>query len=139
MFRIGRSRKKIVIMLKKNTFRNSRLAHELKRVLSEFLLMDSSTDYDTVDAKKILVTDVVVSPDLRYAKVFISHIGNDADNDEYIDFLKNHHGQLRHHVAQKIPLRYVPELVFFVDDSEEYAQHIDSLLKIANKRISTEQ
>lgn len=121
-------------MQKKNTFRSNRLAQEIKRVLSEFLLMDSSADYDEVDAKKVLITDVLVSSDLRYAKVFVSHIGNDMDNTKCVDFLEEHHGQLRHHVAEKISLRYVPDLAFFPDNSEEYAAHIENLLRVASDR-----
>lgn len=114
------------------------MAHEIKRVLSEFLLTNSSVDYDDVDVKKILITDVVVSPDLKYAKIFVSHIGNDGENTKYVDFLETRHGQLRHHIAQEIPLRYVPNLAFFPDDSEKYASHIEDLLKVAAGRTSVE-
>lgn len=124
-------------MQRKNTFRSSRLAHEIKRVLSEFLLTDSSIDYDAIDVKKILITDVVVSNDLKYAKIFISHIGDD-DNAKYVNFLETRHGQLRHHIAQEIPLRYVPNLAFSPDDSEKYASHIEDLLKVAAGRTSVE-
>lgn len=121
-------------MQKKSNFRSGRLAHEIKRVLSEFLLMDSSSEYVGIESKNILITDVVVSPDLRYAKIFISNIGNANGSAMYIEFLKNNHGRLRHHIAQEIPLRYVPDLAFHEDRSGEYAENIEHLLKIAAER-----
>lgn len=124
-------------MQKKTNFRSSRLAHEIKRVLSEFLLTNSFAEYEGIEANKILITDVAVSPDLRYAKVFVSRVGNGSVA-EHIKFLQDNHGRLRHCIAQEISLRYVPDLAFHEDKSEEYAESIEHLLKIAAKRISSE-
>ena len=122
-------------MQKKQNFRSNRLSSEIKQVLSKYLLCGNFIAYGTcIDPKKILIKDVVVSPDLRYAKIFVSYMNNDIALSDCIAFLEQHHGEMRHLIAEEIPLRYVPDFVFYEDHSEEYAQHIDDLLKIAAKR-----
>ena len=122
-------------MHKKVNFRSNRLASEIKRVLSEYLLVESF-DGEEIDPKQILITEVVVSPDLRYAKIFVEHLRDHQLNDLCVEFMEKYHGKLRHHIAESIPLRYVPEIAIHEDTSEVYAANIDRLIKIANQRTS---
>ena len=76
----------------------------------------------------ISVTKVKVTPDLKYAKVYVS-ILNSKNIDETLDGLKKSSGFIRSELAKRINLRNTPELVFEIDDSMEYGAKIDSILK----------
>ena len=122
---------------KKPNFRSNRLSSEIKQVLSNYLLCGNFIEHEAdIDPKKILIKDVVVSPDLRYAKIFISYMDDKISLSQCVAFLEGYHGQIRHCIAEEIPLRYVPDFAFHEDHSEEYAHNIENLLKVASERIS---
>ena len=76
------------------------------------------------------VTKVRVSPDLSYAKVYMS-IFPFAKNEEIMAKLSTADKQIRLYLGRQVKnqLRIVPALSFFLDDSMEYIENIDSLLK----------
>ena len=76
----------------------------------------------------ISVTKVKVTPDLKYAKVYVS-ILNSKNIKETMNGLKKSSGFIRSELAKRINLRNTPELVFEIDDSMEYGAKIDSILK----------
>ncbi|MHC1703599.1 MAG: 30S ribosome-binding factor RbfA [Tenuifilaceae bacterium] len=80
--------------------------------------------------KIITVTSVRVSPDLGLAKVYISIFPADK-KEEVLKVAKEHTKHIRHELAQRVrhQLRIVPELAFFLDDSLDYIENIDKLLK----------
>jgi len=80
--------------------------------------------------KMISVTAVRVSPDLSFAKVFIS-VFPTQEIPETLKEVRIHRDEIRYEIAKKVrhQLRKMPELAFAIDDSLDYAQHIDDLLK----------
>jgi ribosome-binding factor A len=80
--------------------------------------------------KMITVTSVRVSPDLALAKVYISIFPTDK-KDDVLQTVKQHTKTIRHELAQRVKhqLRVIPELAFFLDDSLDYIENIDKLLK----------
>lgn len=76
----------------------------------------------------ISVTKVKVTPDLKYAKVYVS-ILNSKNIKETMEGLKKSSGFIRSELAKRINLRNTPELVFDIDDSMEIGAKIDSILK----------
>lgn len=80
--------------------------------------------------KLVTITIVRVSPDLSFAKVFLS-IFPSNNMVEVVDVIKEHTSKIRFELGQKIrtQLRIVPELAFFIDDSLDYIDNIDKLLK----------
>lgn len=77
----------------------------------------------------VSVTRVRITPDLSYAKVYVSVFPFDR-SDEIIKKIKDQLWQVRLWLGKRAgkTLRIVPELVFFADDSMEYAANIDNLL-----------
>src|SRR6059058_6595890 len=63
------------------------------------------------------ITHVEVSGDLRHAKVFVSVMGSPEEQTATMKGLKHASGYLRHELADRITLRYMPELVFKLDTS----------------------
>ena len=76
----------------------------------------------------ISVTKVKVTPDLKYAKVYVS-ILNSKNIKDTMEGLKKSSGFIRTELAKRINLRNTPEIVFEIDDSMEYGAKIDSILK----------
>jgi ribosome-binding factor A len=125
-------------MQEKNGGRPGRVAAEIKKVLSEFFLRGSffGEDLSSVDPKMISITDTVVSPCLQHAKIYVTYLSGDAQNEEYLEFLKKYTPRLRHHIGSKIRLKFVPDLEFIADNSFDYANKIESLLRRCNTEIS---
>jgi ribosome-binding factor A len=63
------------------------------------------------------ITHVEVSGDLRHAKIFVSVMGSEEEQKETMKALKHATGFLRHELASRLVLRYMPELVFKLDTS----------------------
>jgi len=76
----------------------------------------------------VTVTEVSASPDLKYAKVFVSHIGNEAEKQEILRALTAASGFLRNELARRLKLRRIPELNFRWDDSIKQGDHILQLI-----------
>ncbi len=74
------------------------------------------------------ITHVEVSGDLRYAKVFVSVMGTPQEQVDTMKALKHAQGFLRHELAVRIVLRYMPELVFKLDTSIEEGARILALI-----------
>lgn len=77
----------------------------------------------------ITVTDVRMSPDLGVAKIYLSFMLSDKQR-EILDMINMKKSEIRRQLGNKIgkQVRIVPELVFYLDDSADYAAHIDQLL-----------
>lgn len=74
------------------------------------------------------ITHVEVSGDLRHAKVFVSVMGSTEEQDATMKGLKNAAGFLRHELATRLVLRYMPEIVFKLDTSIEEGARILELI-----------
>ena len=75
------------------------------------------------------ITRVEVSGDLRHAKVFVSVMGNSEEQKETMKGLKNASGFLRHELASRLTLRYMPELIFKLDHSIEEGARVLELIQ----------
>jgi ribosome-binding factor A len=80
----------------------------------------------------IAVTEVNTSPDLRYAKVFVSSLSGRQEEQKILEVLNAAAGFLRTELAHTIRLRRMPELSFIWDDSIEHGDHILRLLDQVN-------
>lgn len=78
----------------------------------------------------ITITQVQISPDLSVAKIYLSVMAV-KDKKAFLEEIKKHTGEIRRHLGNRIKhqLRIVPELVFYIDDSLDYADRIEQLLK----------
>ena len=78
----------------------------------------------------ISVSKVRISPDLYYVKVFLS-VFPLKDSSLFLKSLMKHSSEIRHDLGRRVrnQLRIVPELTFFIDDSLDYTENIDRLLR----------
>jgi len=77
----------------------------------------------------VTVTGIRLSPDLRHARVFVSPMGSDSEKKESLETLNRAAGWIRHELGQRIRTRFLPEIVFQLDTSQEYGDHIDRLIE----------
>ena len=114
--------------------RLNRINEELKREISNII------NYEVTNSNVtglISVTKVKISPDLRYARVYVS-ILNSKNIKQTLAGLKSSSGFIRSRIAEKINLRVTPELVFELDDSMQYGEKIDTILKDIMKDLKGE-
>ena len=108
------------------TTRQQKVARQIQKDLSEIIMQASR---NITQSKMITVTVVRMSPDLSIAKVYLSVFPSDNAS-EFLENLQHHVKHIRLELGKKVrhQLRIVPELVFFIDDSLDYIDHIDELL-----------
>lgn len=80
------------------------------------------------------VTEVVLAPGGKVARVFVRVDGDDDEAEQTLDGLNAAKGFIRHQLADRMGLHHAPELIFLIDRSEQYASRIDELLGRARKK-----
>ena len=110
--------------------RNNRLSGEMQRVISDIIRTEVK---DPRISELTSVTDVYVTDDLKYAKVYISVYG---DSKPTLDALQSAKGFIRREVGKNIKMRITPELIFEKDDSIEKGIYMNSLI---NKVINNDE
>lgn len=89
----------------------------------------------------VTITKVRVSPDLAVAKVYLSFL-NTNNTSLSLATVNSHAGEIRYKLGSRIrhQARVIPTLTFFVDDTNEYVEHMDKIFeKIARERKDTEE
>lgn len=74
------------------------------------------------------ITRVDVSPDIRYATVFVSVMGSEEEQSETLVALNNAAGFIRHELGPKLSMRNIPIISFRLDRSMEHAENVQRLL-----------
>ena len=107
--------------------RQLKYARLLQKELSEIFQRDAAAKYEKA---LITVTRVRVSPDLSVARVYVSLFAV-KDRDALLKKIKEQAKEIRRVLGDTIrkQVRIVPNLEFFIDDSLDYAERIDELLK----------
>ncbi|HBM75807.1 MAG TPA: 30S ribosome-binding factor RbfA [Clostridiaceae bacterium] len=110
--------------------RADRIAEELKREISDLIRNEIR---DPRIAEFTSITSVEVTRDLRYAKVFVSVLGDDKQKDDTLSGLKSAAGFVRREIGKRVKLRYTPEILFEIDKSIEHGIYISKLIDKVNK------
>ena len=111
--------------MQKNNNRLNRIDEELKKEIS-YVIQNELKNPNVTGL--ISVTKVKITPDLKYAKVYVS-ILNAKNTKDTMANLKKSAGFVRTEIAKRVNLRITPEIIFELDDSMEYGAKIDSILK----------
>jgi ribosome-binding factor A len=107
--------------------RQKKVSRLIQKELADIFIRKSN---EIAPGKLVSVTIVRVSPDLSFARVFLSIFPTTGQN-EVLDNIKDMVPKIRFELGQKVrtQLRIVPEIAFFIDDSLDYIDNIDKLLK----------
>ena len=114
-------------MEKPATTRQLKVAREIQKELAEIIRSKGMGAYG---GALVTVSEVRVSPDLSLAKVYVSIFPSEKQG-PVMEILQENNKALRGELGNKMgkQLRIVPELVFYLDTTLDYAQHIEELLK----------
>ena len=104
-----------------------RAASDIQKELGNIMLFEAKDK----DFKNVVIKDVDVSNDLSYAKVYFTTID---DREKVLKDLNNASGFFRSLLADRLKIRHTPELKFIFDESIEYAQNIENIIKEIHKK-----
>ena len=76
----------------------------------------------------VAVTEVSISSDMKYARIFVSHLGTEEEKQKTLSALASASGFIRKELAKRLRLRHIPELNFQWDDSIERGDHLLQLI-----------
>ena len=113
------------------TQRQLRVGEMIKQSLSMIFLKDEAK-IPSINTKEITVTEVRMSPDLKTAKVYVLPLGG-KNSEEIVSKLKEFSFIVRKVLSKKIIMKFLPKLFFVKDDSFDYAEKIENLIKQTNK------
>lgn len=107
--------------------RQQKVARQIQKDLSEIFIKEAAP---LMRGAMVTVTSVRISPDLEYAKAYLSIFPYEKHG-EVMESLEANNWMIRKTLGAKVrnQLRVVPEISFFLDDSLEYIDKIDNLLK----------
>lgn len=107
--------------------RQNKVARLIQKELGDIFQKESREYFR---GKMISVTVVRVTPDLSIAKVYLSIYPVQRDKDPLAEVHENQ-SRLRHELGNRVrnQLRIIPELIFYIDDSLDYLENIERLLK----------
>jgi ribosome-binding factor A len=80
-------------------------------------------------ALPLTVTEVRVAPGMRQVRVYVQLQGSEPERAAALEALDAAAGFVRHELVERLQLRRAPEILFIIDQSEEYGRHIDELLE----------
>ena len=116
---------------KQITQRQLRFGEMVKQSLSMIFIRNEAKIPD-LETKNITVTEVRMSQDLKIAKAYVLPLGG-KDADKTIKKLKEYSFLIRKILSQKIIAKFLPKILFRKDESFEYAEKIENLIKQANE------
>ena len=111
--------------------RQLRVGEMIKQALG-MLFIREEAKLPNLSTKEITVTEVRMSPDLKTAKIFVMPLGG-KNTEEVIEKLKEFSFIIRKVLSKKIVMKFLPKLYFVKDDSFDYAEKIENLIKQTNK------
>jgi ribosome-binding factor A len=107
--------------------RQLKISRLIQKELGESLRQLSRDEFP---GNLVTVTKVTVSPDLAVSKVYLSLYGK-TDREQLLRMINGHKKAIRLHLGNRIhnQVRIIPELEFFIDDSLDYIENIEKLLR----------
>ena len=110
--------------------RHERVAEEM---LHEIAIMVAGELKDPRLEISVVVNQVLIAQDMRHARVLVGARGTQAEQKGAIKALEHAANFIRHEIVERLQLRRVPELHFALDNSQEYTERIDQILKEMKK------
>ena len=105
--------------------RTDRVGQQIREILGQIALKH----IDLSHLGFITFTEVNVSPDLRSAKIFYSVLNPKYSKDELQAAMNNLRKPFRKYIGPELKIKNIPKLKFYFDESQEYSEKVDKLLK----------
>ena len=111
--------------------RQLRVGEMIKQSLG-MIFVKNEAKIPNLETNSITVTEVKMSQDLKVAKAFVLPLGG-KDAEEKIEILRQFSFLIRKVLSKKINMKFLPKIIFAKDESFDYAEKIEKLIKQANK------
>ena len=111
--------------------RQLRVGEMIKQSLG-MIFVRNEAKVPELETNNITVTEVKMSQDLKVAKAYILPLGG-KNAEETVEKLKKYSFLIRKTLSKKIIMKFLPKILFAKDDSFEYAEKIENLIKQTNK------
>jgi ribosome-binding factor A len=105
--------------------RAERVAGQVQKLLSEILQRRTKDPR----LKAVVISGVKMSRDLRMARIYFAASGDEKNRAEVLEGFESARGHLKRVLAAELGLRYMPDMSFHYDDSFDYGENIERLLK----------
>lgn len=109
--------------------RLGRISEEIRRIVSNAIMTELK---DPRISSMTSITYVEVTRDLRYAKIYISVLGDQQNKEDTLKGLESSKGFIRKEIGENLNLRYTPEPLFYLDKSIEHGFKISKILNDMN-------
>ena len=107
--------------------RQLRVGEMVKQNLGELFIRDEAK-IPLINSKLITVTEVRMTPDLKTARVYVIPLGG-AEIRETVRILTEYSHLVRRALSKRLDIKFLPKLTFVEDNSFEYAEKIENILK----------
>ena len=107
--------------------RQLKVGQQIRFLISSFFLKEDFI-FENFDSKILTIVDVILSPDLKNAKIFVTTISV-SENKLIIDELNKKSKFIQRKIASNLTLKFTPRIKFFFDNSLEYSNKINKLLE----------
>lgn len=107
------------------SIRTDRVAGEIQQALGLLFLREFSELTDGL----LTVTKVRMSPDLKSARVYLSIMGGTLPHDKTLKSIQAEQPHIRHSLSREVRLKYVPELHFYIDDTQEAVSRVEDIFR----------
>ncbi len=111
------------------SIRTERVASLIKEEIGAILVRE----YNDKAYGFITVTDVTMTPDLRIAKIYFSIFAKPEIREKTMAMLEDEKGRIRGIVGSRMKIRFVPELQFFLDGTQERVERLNRIFKQIHK------
>ncbi len=113
--------------------RNKRVGDQIQRELAQIIQHESLGQPHEQAARLITVAKADVSPDLSYAKIYITSLDESVDRKTLLTSLNDQAPHYRHCLVQVLTMRGVPRLKFVYDEAQEHGARLSRLIDSLNK------
>ena len=107
--------------------RQLRVGEMVKQNLGELFIRDEAK-IPSISSKLITVTEVRMTPDLKTARVYVIPLGG-IEMKETVRILTEYSHLVRRALSKRLVIKFLPKLIFVEDNSFEYAEKIENILK----------
>ena len=107
--------------------RQLKVGQQIRFLVSSFFIKEDFI-FENFDSKNLTIVDVILSPDLKNAKIFVS-TNSTSENKLFINELNNKSKLIQRKIASNLTSKFTPKIKFLFDNSFEYSNKINSILE----------
>ncbi len=107
--------------------RQLKIGQQIRFLISSFLIKEDFI-FENFDSKNLTIVDVILSSDLKNAKIFVS-TNSISENKLFIDELNKKSKLIQRKIASNLTSKFTPKIKFLFDNSFEYSNKINSILE----------